>query len=225
MTDLLPCPFCGQIPTIAVAGRAEKLHVIECSSDIYDCDANPSISDFDRDTAIAKWNTRFLAQPAGSGGDGGRVLVDRAVVQIAINMLQRDAEQGKQARGEVAELLERGLPFVNGAAEYAALNSIDYAAAPASPQGWLPIAEAPKSVADGSRVAGIYLLGFIPDASLEDDQCKIDVIWWEPLLPNNAGKRGKWCASSFGDSVEVCPTHWQPLPAPPSSGDGRGVGA
>ena len=80
---------------------------------------------------------------------------------------------------------------------------------------WQPIDSAPKSTVDGSRVGGIYLLGFIPDADVMDDQAKVDVIWWEPLMPNSAGGRGKWCASSFGDSVEVAPSHWRSLPAAP----------
>ena len=84
--------------------------------------------------------------------------------------------------------------------------------------GWRPIAEAPKSVADGSRVTGIYLLGFTFEPDLDfDPQACIDVIWWEPLLPNKAGGRGKWCANAAGDAVECEPTHWMPLPAAPSA--------
>lgn len=78
---------------------------------------------------------------------------------------------------------------------------------------WQPIESAPKSVADGTRVEGIYLLGFVPDADAVDPSSCMDTIWWEPLLPNNAGKRGKWCAGK--SDIEVSPTHWQPLPPPP----------
>lgn len=85
---------------------------------------------------------------------------------------------------------------------------------------WQPIETAPKSQADGSRIEGVYLLGFIPDAELLDGQAQIDVIWWEPLLPNKAGTRGKWCANAFGDSVEVRPTLWMPLAAAPSQPEG-----
>ena len=89
--------------------------------------------------------------------------------------------------------------------------------------GWLPIESAPKSVADGTRVEGIYLLGFVPDADAVDPSSCMDTIWWEPLLPNNAGKRGKWCAGK--SDIEVSPTHWQPLPespgtTPPQPADG-----
>lgn len=81
---------------------------------------------------------------------------------------------------------------------------------------WLPIESAPRSVADGRRVEGTYLLGFVPSAEAVDRQMQVDVIWWEPLMSNKAGTRGKWCASSFGDAVEVEPTHWQPLPKAPA---------
>ena len=86
-----------------------------------------------------------------------------------------------------------------------------------SPKGgsaaWQPMDVAPKSVADGERVEGIYLLGYIPDADLVDPQAYIDVIWWEPLLPNSKGERGKWCANRYGEACEVAPTGWQHLPA------------
>lgn len=77
---------------------------------------------------------------------------------------------------------------------------------------WPPIETAPKSVADGRRVEGIYLLGYCPDEDTVDPQACIDVIWWEPLLPNNAGTRGKWCRSACGTAVECKPTHWHHLP-------------
>lgn len=80
---------------------------------------------------------------------------------------------------------------------------------------WQPIETAPKSVADGQRVGGIYLLGYVPDSDVADPSACIDIIWWEPLLPNKRGGRGKWCANAFGDACEVSPTHWMPLPEPP----------
>lgn len=81
---------------------------------------------------------------------------------------------------------------------------------------WQPIETAPKSKADGRRVEGIYLLGFVPDVDVTDEALMIDVIWWEPLLPNNHGGRGKWCANRYGEAVEVRATHWMPLPLPPN---------
>jgi len=86
---------------------------------------------------------------------------------------------------------------------------------------WLPILSAPKSVVDGNRVGGIYLLGYNPDAETLDGQAAIDVIWWEPLLKNSKGGRGKWCASSFGEAVEAHPTHWMPLPIAPNAAIAR----
>lgn len=71
--------------------------------------------------------------------------------------------------------------------------------------------------ADGSAVAGVYLLGFCFDPDLDfDPQACIDIVWWEPLLPNRAGGRGKWCRNNAGEAIEVSPTHWQPLPAAPT---------
>lgn len=84
--------------------------------------------------------------------------------------------------------------------------------------GWQPMETAPKSAADGSRVSGIYLLGFVPDAEMDfDPNACIDIVWWEPLLPNKAGTRGKWCRSAGDTTVECEPTHWRPLPATPAA--------
>jgi hypothetical protein len=82
-------------------------------------------------------------------------------------------------------------------------------------RAWQPIETAPKSVADGSRVDGIYLLGFVPDDDLVDRSAGIRIIWWEPLLTGANGKRGKWVADGFEETLEVTPTHWQDLPPPP----------
>jgi hypothetical protein len=46
-----------------------------------------------------------------------RVAVDRAVLNLAINMLRRDAEAGKPSRGEVADLLENGAALAAPAAD------------------------------------------------------------------------------------------------------------
>lgn len=83
---------------------------------------------------------------------------------------------------------------------------------------WRPIESAPKSVADGSRVSGVYLLGFVPDEEIDfDPNACIDIVWWEPLLANKAGTRGKWCRSAGSTVIECKPTHWRPLPAPPAA--------
>lgn len=81
-----------------------------------------------------------------------------------------------------------------------------------STDAWRSMDAAPKSAADGNRVEGVYLLGFIPDDDLADPQACIDVIWWEPLLPNSKGGRGKWCANRYSEACEVAPTKWQHLP-------------
>ncbi len=77
--------------------------------------------------------------------------------------------------------------------------------------GWEPIETAPKSRADGSHVHGIYLQGYVPDADACNLESNICVVWWEPHM--NKG-RGLW----YGEGGhEVKPTHWRPLPAPPTA--------
>lgn len=80
---------------------------------------------------------------------------------------------------------------------------------------WQTIDSAPKSVADGNRVTGVYLLGYEPDDEMLDKSALIDIIWWEPLMRSKVGTLGKWCRSAAGEDVEVFPTHWMPLPEPP----------
>ena len=79
-------------------------------------------------------------------------------------------------------------------------------------QTWRPISEAPKSTSvdtpHGKLVSGIYLLGFCPEDAL-DPKARIDVIWWEP----NEGKSGQWFG---GDALPKRPTHFLPLPPPPT---------
>lgn len=86
---------------------------------------------------------------------------------------------------------------------------------------WQPIETAPKSVVDGNSLKGIYLLGYCPEADMEESglspEACIDIIWWEPLQCGKDGKRGVWRANAFSEAVEVKPTHWMPLPEPPSA--------
>ena len=85
---------------------------------------------------------------------------------------------------------------------------------------WQPIETAPKSKADGTRVEGIYLLGFVPDEDFVDPASVVKIIWWEPLLPNSRGGRGKWCSDGAcgDDAIEVKPTLWRPLGPLPVKG-------
>lgn len=79
---------------------------------------------------------------------------------------------------------------------------------------WQPIETAPKSTSTpardgGHHVRGVYLLGFCPDEILSPEAC-VCVIWWEP---HHYGQdRGAWVGDS---TLEVRPTHWMHLPAPP----------
>jgi|GEM_PF-2793201 len=81
--------------------------------------------------------------------------------------------------------------------------------------GWEPIQTAPKSVADGRAVDGVYLLGFVPEDDLVDLKAGIRIIWWEPLLCSRHGQRGMWVSDATDASIEVSPTHWMPLPEAP----------
>lgn len=85
------------------------------------------------------------------------------------------------------------------------------AIAPANATGveWMPIETAPKSLADGSNVRGVYLLGYCPDESAIDPSSCICVVWWKPNIDG-----GVW----YGEGgYAVRPTHWMPLPPAPSS--------
>jgi hypothetical protein len=80
---------------------------------------------------------------------------------------------------------------------------------------WRTIDSAPKSVADGRYVDGIYILGYMPADEIQEDPERVAVIWWEPLLIGKNGKRGKWVSDVYACEGEVRPTHWMPLPEPP----------
>ena len=84
------------------------------------------------------------------------------------------------------------------------------------PWNWQPIEEAPKSVANGTRVQGIYLLGFVPADHDELSQSGVRVIWWEPTQRCTSGPRrgmmGTWISD---DSISVEPSHFMPLPPAP----------
>lgn len=66
---------------------------------------------------------------------------------------------------------------------------------------WYPISCAPKD--------GTPILCFRPDALGHgfSDQSGIDVLWWES---------GDWTYDGDGRVTIDPPTHWMPLPAPPS---------
>jgi hypothetical protein len=53
--ELRPCPFCGAAPTVTLWEDAIS---IACSSSHERCPANPDVSGYDRDAAIAAWNRR-----------------------------------------------------------------------------------------------------------------------------------------------------------------------
>jgi hypothetical protein len=70
--------------------------------------------------------------------------------------------------------------------------------------GWLPISEAPKT---GDDLIEKCVLGYCAGEEHPNDRMK--VVWWEPNI-----KGGVW----LSDPDMACePTHFQPLPAPPSA--------
>lgn len=89
-------------------------------------------------------------------------------------------------------------------------------------QDWQPIETAPKT--DPVNMRALPFLGWCPDktAPLGGD---IRVVWWEPLMQraDETSPRARW----YGDrDMEERPTHWRPLPAPPSDaalGDRKSV--
>lgn len=78
---------------------------------------------------------------------------------------------------------------------------------------WQPIATAPKS---GDDLVAIPILAFCPEeynGNYGSDE-RIRVIWWEPRLNG-----GCWRDDRDLDECPRPPTHWMPLPAPPSRAD------
>lgn len=81
---------------------------------------------------------------------------------------------------------------------------------------WQLINSAPKSVAEGSTIRGVYLLGFVPADTDIDPQTGVMAIWWEPLTRCTSGKRRGLMGVWFGEGgLEVEPSHWMPLPLAP----------
>jgi len=183
---------------------------------------------------VAQWLPTTDAYPNEFGWrvSGVRtVFQDRHWDEIDERRIERPAAQPADARGLVASrVLQRILDFddrnspedqpdmllVTGE-ELTALivEEIDRAGqlTPAA-QGWRTMESAPKSTSEdvpgGKFVRGVYLLGYCPEEGATPLGC-IEVIWWEP---NENGGKGAW----FGGGFEVKPTHWRPLPAPPSDG-------
>lgn len=71
---------------------------------------------------------------------------------------------------------------------------------------WQPIETAPKT--DAATMIAVPILGYCPDESTTD---KVRVIWWEPKLGG-----GMWYDDRDIQDV-VKPTHWMPLPGPPTT--------
>lgn len=56
-TETMPCPFCGQAPTVELAYR----WMVSCEAAV--CPANPDVGHPFRHEAVALWNRRAAPQP------------------------------------------------------------------------------------------------------------------------------------------------------------------
>ena len=56
MSDLKPCPFCGNAASLFEDSNHSTAYLVECLAD--GCPASPNIWELDKATAIAAWNTR-----------------------------------------------------------------------------------------------------------------------------------------------------------------------
>ena len=102
----------------------------------------------------------------------------------------------------------------------------------AQAEGWRPIETAPKYTEHGVRQH--LMLGYAPD-EIHEDGFVSQGYWMEAEedAPDNMGHDGGWvdvhfdffrCGRSFGAeayrSAGTQPTHWKPLPPPPTSAEG-----
>lgn len=53
MSEILPCPFCGEQPNVSGPSGYVQEHMIYCA-----CEAAPSISHRAEESALRIWNTR-----------------------------------------------------------------------------------------------------------------------------------------------------------------------
>jgi len=57
MSEMKPCPFCGEAPEIEPwHGGAPTKKLISCQNE--DCEVGPSVTGETEDEAVAYWNTR-----------------------------------------------------------------------------------------------------------------------------------------------------------------------
>ena len=105
-----------------------------------------------------------------------------------------------------AAIQSEGTPRIEVAWERAE-NWVDRIFRTEAPMEWRDIATAPQPEFGQE---GRYILGFVPDGEAFELSSCISVVWWEPKVKGGCW----WCDGDF----QVHPTHWMPLPAPPTEG-------
>jgi hypothetical protein len=109
--------------------------------------------------------------------------------------------------------------------QVAAALALELGRAQAPAPDWQPIATAPKN--------GIAILGFgVHVGSPPDAQRGVQAgdYWWAIMLwdiwrtpdAGNWGVQSRWVFAKDGTPTWSQPTHWMPLPAPPSTGAATG---
>ena len=93
MSYIKPCPFCGTQPDYDDANHMN----VECPS----CGiTGPAGIHIGKESAIEAWNARAAVQ---ANVPDGMVLVNAGALNMIINVLRRDADEGRTVRGEMAD--------------------------------------------------------------------------------------------------------------------------
>jgi hypothetical protein len=187
MTDLNPCPFCGNPPVATVCSDLTDNFDHHYSIACHECGFE--ICDEYRSGVTENWNRR-LESSAPVKGETEREAA-REFVHPRIHGDMRLSVEGCRLIAVNAfcegTKWQRGITPTTG--------------------GWRPVAEADK---DAERL----LLGIVRKGVLEE----IHIGGYRYAY--NDDDVSCWWSDQADD--EICPTHWHPLPAAPSSTSGEG---